>query len=130
MKGQLSTVIALLILSTAISARPPHERGMPQDMVDSIQVGKITAAMLNSLDRDIYKTQKAFDKEISNVGDANDYVEGKIQAGMITLVGDELLRIQEERANLEDKSEIVDADVNPLHDRLEELRKIIDEINL
>lgn len=128
MKVLLTAIIALTL--TSAFARPPHERVTADDMMHSIQLGKISAAMLNDLDRDIRSTQKAFDKELGLMGETNDYVEGKIQAGMITMIGDELLRIQEKRANLEGKDELVDADVVPLHERLEEIRKVIEELNI
>lgn len=129
MKTALMTILVALTLNAA-QARAPHERVAPNDMMNMIQDGKINAAMLNSLDKDIFDVQKSFEKEISLIGEHNDYTEGKIQASMITMIGDELLRIQEERAALEDKNEILDADVNPLKERLQEVRKIIGELNL
>lgn len=124
----VTTLIALTF--TQAQARAPHERGVQEEIMNSIQNGKINAAMLNSLDREIREANAAFEKELSELGDANSYVEGKIQASMITMIGDELLRIQDERSQLENKNEIVDADVEPLKERLEEVKKIIEELKI
>lgn len=125
----LIVILSVLALNLSVSARPPHEKSAG-DFFDMNQIGKIHAAMLNGLDEDIYNTQTLFDQEIENLTETNDFTEGKIQAHMISSIGYDLLKIKEARANLEDKAEIVDADVVPLHNRLSELRKIIAEINI
>jgi hypothetical protein len=125
----LLVLLSVLALNLSISARPPHEK-TGSDIYDYNQVGKIHAAMLNSLDEDIYTTQIFFDQEIANMTETNDFTEGKIRAAMVASIGNDLLKVKEARANLEDRAEILDADVEPLHNKLSDIRKIIDEINI
>ena len=125
----LILILSVIALNFSVAARPPHEK-VVGDFYDMNQIGKIHAAMLNGLDEDIDSTQMMFDDEVANLKQTNDFTEGKIQASMIASIGNDLMKVKEARTSLEDKAEILDADVEPLHSKLVEIRKIIAEINL
>lgn len=125
----LIVMLSVLALNLSVSARPPHEK-TSGDIFHMNQVGKIHAAMLNNLDEDIDSTESFFEQEIANITESHDFTEGKIKAAMIAAIGNDLLRVKEARSSLEIKREILDADVEALHAKLGDIRKIIAEINL
>lgn len=129
-----ATLLATLILMTGVitsaQAKAPHEKTVSDSIMHINMTGKINAAYLNAIDMEIFETKKKFEKEVNLLPETNDIMEGKIQAGMITLIESELNALVKQRSELEDDSEIIDADVQPIYDRLEYINAIIEDLNV
>lgn len=131
----MRTIKALIILITLIglvasaSARAPHETTLADDVFQINQNGKINAYYLNTLDMEIDSTQEMFNQELQKMPEPFSFTEGKIQASMITFIENELLKVQEQRSILDDQSQIIDNDVEPIKANLLKLQDIIRELN-
>jgi len=130
----MRTIKALIILITLIglvasaSARAPHETTLADDVFQINQNGKINAYYLNTLDMEIDTTQEMFNRELQKMTEPFSSREDKIQTNII-FIENELLKVLDQRSNLDDQFEIVDNDVEPIKANLLKLQDIIRELN-
>ncbi len=119
--------MALIVFNTSVSAQ---SMSLEEELFNYNQVGKINAAMLNQVDDKINQVKVKFDLASENADGGTDLVEGKILAAMIISIEDKLDQIDQERALLDDKYEIEDADLNAIEKDLQGVEVLINELSL
>lgn len=120
----------LIFVVFGVEARNPQESLSMESVYNMNQYGKINAGYLNALDMKIFSTRVKFEQELNMLGDTTDHTEGKIRAHLINMIEADLNEVIKERASLEDDSDIIDADVDPIYEKIDKIERLINEINV
>lgn len=128
MKNLITLIgMALIVFNTSINAQ---DMNLEEELFNYNQVGKINAVMLNDVDDKINQVKVKFDLAAENADGGTDLVEGKILAAMIISIEDKIDQIEKRRELLNDKYEIVDADLEEIEKGLQGVEVLINELSL